>query len=537
MLVWVVTLVTLGSGLIDLYSVMGPSLPERRRVLREIFPLAVLSLSRFFTLLIGFALVIASINLFKRKKRAFQAVFLLAGFSIVFHLLKGVDYEEALFALVLLALLVISRKRFRVKSSLPDWRGAVARFMIAVSVAVCYGVLGFWILDPRHFGVDFNWRDSIHQTVHFLLLIGDPEVTPRTRYASWFVDSLYLMTATWIAYSVFALFRPVVYRYATHAHECALARRIVGGQGRSPQDFFKSWPDKSFFFLPSRSSFLAYSVGRSFAVVLGDPVGPEAEAEEIIRQFSGYCRDNDWGLGFHQVLPDFLAIYRRLGFKKLKIGDEAIVDLRRFAVGGKKAREMRRIEEKLGVRSRLYEPPVADDVLAQVKEVSDEWLQIPGRRERQFSLGKFEPHYIRSTPVFAAADGGGKILAFVNIIPSYRRGEATIDLMRRRTQAPNGIMDYLFFKLFLFERERGYERFNLGLAPMSGFQEKEEASPEERAVHYFFQHLNFLFSYRGLKAYKARFASYWEPRYEIYRTALDLPRLAIALGRVSEINE
>ena len=38
------------------------------------------------------------------------------------------------------------------------------------------------------------------------------------------------------------------------------------------------------------------------------------------------CRENDWGLAFHQTLPDFLAVYESLGLKKLKIGDDAIVE-------------------------------------------------------------------------------------------------------------------------------------------------------------------------------------------------------------------
>ena len=102
--------------------------------------------------------------------------------------------------------------------------------------------------------------------------------------------------------------------------------------------------------------------------------------------------------------------------------------------------------------------------------------------------------------------------------------------MRRRTEAPNGIMDYVFIKLFLKSREEGFTRFNLGMSPMAGFQEFEEASPEERAVHAFFQHLNFLFSFKGLHAYKAKFANIWEPRYVVYKSVLDLPRLALALG-------
>jgi phosphatidylglycerol lysyltransferase len=149
----------------------------------------------------------------------------------------------------------------------------------------------------------------------------------------------------------------------------------------------------------------------------------------------------------------------------------------------------------------------------------------------------FEPNYVRSTPIFAAVDKDGNVLAFVNIVPSYRKGEATVDLMRRRAEIPNGVMDYLFVKLFLYNREKGFERFNLGMAPMSGFQEREGASVEEKAVHYFFQHLNFLFSFRGLRQYKAKFASFWEPRYAVYRNVLDLPKLAFAMTKVSELNK
>jgi len=74
-----------------------------------------------------------------------------------------------------------------------------------------------------------------------------------------------------------------------------------------------------------------------------------------------------------------------------------------------------------------------------------------------------------------------------------------------------------------------------GLAPMSGFLEREEASAMERAVYQFFQRLTFLFGFGGLKAYKAKFASSWEPRYVIYRHALDLPKVGIALGKVSKL--
>jgi phosphatidylglycerol lysyltransferase len=537
-LTWLLTLLTLAGGLVNLFFLISPSIPGRRELLTEIFPLEFLHLSRQITLLIGFILVISSINIYRRKKRAFQFVLALSGISVILHLIKGLDYEQAIYSLVLMIILLISRKLFTVKSSIPNMKSGLIRFAIAILLVFTYGVLGFWFLDERQFGINFSLGNSVVQTLRMVTLVGDPQLVPHTHHAKWFLNSLYLITIVSVLYSLFAIFRPVIYGFATLPHQRELARSIAEKNGRSSLDFFKYWHDKSIFFSHSQNSFLAYRVGMNYALVLGDPVGPEDEIEEIIGKFIDMCDQNDWGYGFYQASPDFIDIYAKYGLKKLKIGEDAIVDLTQLNLDGKEMKKIRHAINKLessGIRFVQYDPPIHDKVLFQIKQVSDEWLKIPGRRERGFTLGNFEAGYIKSTPIIAAVDSKNVIQAFVNLIPSYAKGEATIDLMRHRLNSPNGIMDYLFIKLFLHIKEKGFQRFNLGMAPMSGFQENEEASIEEKAVHFFFQRLNFLFSYSGLRQYKAKFASSWEPRYIIYRNVLDLPRIAIALDRVGEI--
>lgn len=63
----IASLLTLGSGLLNLYSVIGRGLPGRMAALRGIFPLEFIHLSRSATLLIGFALVIVSRNIYRRN--------------------------------------------------------------------------------------------------------------------------------------------------------------------------------------------------------------------------------------------------------------------------------------------------------------------------------------------------------------------------------------------------------------------------------------------------------------------------------------
>jgi len=527
--------ITLGSGILNLISVIGGA--SQPRMLVAVFPLEFSRLSRTLTILIGFALIISSFNIYKRKKRALAVVLALSSSSTIFHLTRELNYQQAMLSSAVFLLLLFTRNTFTVKSSRPDFRSGLLRLLVSALVAVCYGITGFWLLDERHFGMNFRIEDAVAATLRCLSLSGDQRLLPHTLYGHWFLDSLFLITLTAGVYSGFALFRPMLYRFRIVPRERAIAREIVQQYARTPLDLFKLWPDKSYFFSPSQRCVVAYRVADNTAIALGDPVGPEAEIGATVREFLEMCRENGWAVAFYQTLPDFLPMYLRLGMRKLKIGDDAMVDLREFSLQGKSKRELRakvRQLEAVGIHTLEFPAPVPDGIIAQLKGVSDQWLRIPGRRERSFTLGQFDPDYLRSKPVLVVLDSAGTVLAFINLI-SVNRSEITGDLMRRRTDAPNGIMDYLFIKLFLYARARGYARVSLGMAPMTGFEEREEATAEERAIHGLFRRLDFLFSFRGLHHYKAKFATSWEPRYLIYRNVLELPRTAFALRRLSEI--
>jgi hypothetical protein len=103
----------------------------------------------------------------------------------------------------------------------------VRRVAIAFVLAIAYGMAGFWFLEPHEFGVNFDWRLSLRHTLEFLALRGDVSLQPHTRYAEWFLDSLYLMTSVTFIYSLYAVFRPVLYLFRTHPREMDRARQIL----------------------------------------------------------------------------------------------------------------------------------------------------------------------------------------------------------------------------------------------------------------------------------------------------------------------
>lgn len=118
-------------------------------------------------------------------------------------------------------------------------------------------------------------------------------------------------------------------------------------------------------------------------------------------------------------------------------------------------------------------------------------------RARKASLGAFDDRYIRSQPV-AVVRREGVILAFATLMcPDVLRIEASVDLMRYRSDVPPGTMDFLFGKVILHFQAQGYQRFGLGMAPMSGMVEHQLAPRWHRFGRMMFRHGARFYNFRG----------------------------------------
>lgn len=537
--VWLASAATLASGVAGILQVLVTRFSRAQRLFGILLPFGVHHWGRTLTLTFGLVLVYLSFHLFQRRRIAWWLAIGGLSLATAAHLAHARFWYTALAPAATLALLIVFRKRFTVRSEPASLALGLTLAIVVLFVALAYGTFGFWLLDRRDFGMTFSFRDAVVRVLREFSLLGNSDLVARTRHARWFLESLRISGLAAGVLAAFSLFRPVAYRFRTLPHERAAARDILARHGRSSLDFFKLLPDKSYFFSSNRTCFIAYKAALSIAISLGDPVGPDAELEGTTRAFLRFCADNGWIAAFHQVLPDLLEIYRRLGLQALKIGEEAVVDIDHFlAETVPKTKEFRRAHRKFegqGYNLSRHLPPHPTALLDEAQEVSTEWLSLPGRRERSFSLGHFDRGYLGETPLFTLRDPSGRMIAFVNEVSSYRPGEATIDLMRHRASPAGGAMDYLFVGLMEALKHEGYLTFNLGLAPLAGVGDRPGASLQERAAHQLFQHLNGFFSYKGLHSYKAKFEPRWEERFLVYQGGpLGLARTTLALTRVSE---
>ncbi|MBU6451805.1 MAG: DUF2156 domain-containing protein [Cyanobacteria bacterium REEB67] len=552
--VWLTAAATLLSGLSGTVQPLLVRLSSHPKLFSMVASYQLYHLNKSLTVAFGYMLIFLSLNLLSRKRRAWQVALGLACVSLFLQLARiGSEHihwlqdhqlaqdlpsYSCLPPLLTIVLLLATRSYFAVKSEKATFMMALKLAGLGLAAVIAYGVTGFFLLDKRDFGLNFELYPSLIRTLRELFLSGNSDLVAHTRYGQWFIESLHLYGILAGASVIFSAFRPIRYKLITQPRERELAASILEQNGKTALDIFKLSADKSYFFDAENTSFVAYKTCIDTAVVLGDAVGPREKLGPLINDFAIHCHNNGWKVAFLQTTPAFIDIYRELGFKAVRVGEDAVVDLDLFTsktVAKKTFKSVVKKFDKEGYTLTRHRPPHSEAFLDELADISRQWLQLPGRRERGFSLGKFDRAELQHDNVFILRDKEGKGLAFVNEIRSYRKGEVTIDMMRHIEKAPNGTMDFLFAKLLFFLKEEGFTHFSLGLAALSGVGEDADATIEEKAMQKIFAHLNRFFSYKGLKAYKDKFDPTWEDRFLVYEGGVPgLVKAGLAIAKATE---
>jgi len=277
--------------------------------------------------------------------------------------------------------------------------------------------------------------------------------------------------------------------------------------------------DKEICFLGDRG-FCLYRIAGPFLVVFADPVVATApDRPALVDAVLALADQTDRRPVFYQISVDWMPPLHDRGFAFFKLGEEALVPLERIGLeghAGKLNRQILRRGERDGLFFEVLPPDVVAGRLTELRQVSDDWLASKGTAERQFSIGFFDEPYLRRFPCAVVRAADGRLLAFANLLECPGRGELSIDLMRYRSDAPRGTMDYLLLSVMLHGRREGYAWFNLGMAPLSNVGGAPEAHRRERLARLLFRHGEPWYNFRGLRAYKEKFDPEWVPRYLAY---------------------
>ncbi len=343
--------------------------------------------------------------------------------------------------------------------------------------------------------------------------------------------------------------------------------------GSHPLAFFGLAPENEHFVAPNGEGLVNYRVTRGVAVVLGDPVcAPDAE-ERVIQSFLAFCKRQKWHVAFYQVYPQYLNIYRSQRMRAFKMGEEALINPQTFTLHGSAMANVRtssRRAEREGVTLQWYEGVLPTNIMQQLEQLSRTWLKHKNGEkaaETAFSVGRFEevnmsaeqaeriasyatpptishgivPHFLTAV----AMTREGKACAFMTFTPIY--GEAlnettpdqstaqawgwTLDIMRRTSTTPPGVMELLLTRAIERFRACGATVLSLGLVAWS--DTRQEMSPLQRKLASFVtDRLHLLETHNTLFKFKQKFNPSWESRYLVTRTNLALPFVVLGVMRI-----
>jgi phosphatidylglycerol lysyltransferase len=495
--------------LVGAYLVIGAAVPLDPRAqgaLESVIPVPLLEMSHLLSSAIGVGLLLLARGLYRRLRGAHRATVALLALASLAMFIHRDSLLQASVLLAVMALTWVSRTEFYRGRGLLDQRFDASWVLsIAVVLAVAVG-LGLFVHRHTQYSDQLWWEFTLN---------GDASRMLRA--------SLLAMIIT----GVFASLRLLHGRPAKQPAEQAdpaQVRAIVAGSARSDAGL-ALLGDKQFLLHPAGDALVMYRVsGRSF-ISMGDPLGNPQRFEELAWSFRELCDRSNTRCVFYEVGESCLPAYIDLGLSFSKLGEEARVPLAQFDLQGSERAELRHAVSRANREGAEFAVIPAGEVpalMTGLRLVSDEWLQAKGVHEKGFSLGYFDADYLANFDC-AVMRVDGQVVAFANLWQGAGGVELAVDLMRFSSAAPKGVMDALFAQVMLWGRERDFQWFNLGMAPLAGLEQHSLAPAWNKLGALVYRFGEHFYNFEGLRHYKQKFDPQWSPRYLASPGGMELP--------------
>lgn len=500
---------TLLAGALLLISAASPVVSERLAVLKHLLPLSAVEGSHFLSAVSGVLLIGIARGIAARVRTAYRLAMVLLLGGALFSLLKGIDYEETLFLLMVAGLLRLRRRDFyRQSFPLLSLRnlGWLTLVVAAIASFVLLGSLIYGSFDPT------NW-------LHFAYHLDE------SRFLRAVLGALVALLAL-LGWTLFLLPRPA-FTLPDDA-DLAKARRFLETHGGSTHAHLLFLGDKSLFYSADSRALIQYGHIGNRLVALGDPSGDAASFAAVIAEFRSFADRHNLTPLFYQVSERHLGLYHELGFSLFKLGETALVPVASFTLAGKRNESLRHSvnkAKKAGATLEVLQPPLDDETWRALESISNAWLAEKSVAEKSFSLGRFDRRYLAAAPV-AVVRRDQRIIAFASLMPQYGGTVSIgIDLMRHVPGAPTGVMDLLFSELIEYARAQDYQYLDLGMAPLAGVGESRYSKSQERLARLAYEYGNRLYNYKGLRSFKDKYHPEWRSSYLAYPAGVPASRV------------
>ncbi|MBU8919960.1 bifunctional lysylphosphatidylglycerol flippase/synthetase MprF [Neobacillus sp. 114] len=505
----ILTMLVFLSGLILLLSASVPGIMSRLKIAQELLSFPIINVSHQLSVAAGFLLLGLSRGIEYRVKRTYELTMAALILAALFSIFKGIDYEEAIFLIIVAILLRVSKGQFYRESYVLTWGRTIFDIALIVIITSMYIIIGYLNLPDAKLALPAKLLPYVIIDYHDLFMsAGIGLFIAVSILAIGYLNSL---SKKWKFESSLTQEQEIL----QHLHK-------YQGKVLSHLIFLH---DKYIFWNKKRNVMISFQKYADKLVILGDPIGELNDLSSAIEEFQEIADLHGFSLVFYQVSEEMLPYLYNHGFAFFKLGEEAFVKLREFSLAGSKMKGLRAIKNKFtseNFRYELVNPPHSSELLKELREVSNDWLQ--GSKEKGYSLGFFDEAYLNKAPIALVKDSNSRIIGFMSMMYVYDDNQTiSVDLMRFRPDVESGSVDFLFLSLMDWAKEQGYRRFNMGMAPLANVGLSKFSFLSEKIAAQIFLHGHFFYHFQGLRKFKEKYTNIWEPKYLAYRKKSSLP--------------
>jgi lysyl-tRNA synthetase class 2 len=520
-------------GLLDVFSAITPELANQLSVIEDAAPDIIPRLASALVVPAGLGLIVLARGLRRRRRRAWQLTVFIVFASAVLHMLKGLDYEEAIANTLLGVALVARRHDFAGRGDPTQRRPLLLRLALYTAAIFAYGFVALWanrVAVDRPFTLGFALEET-GRSMLGLNVQGSARVTGH--FGEWFPLSVLLLTVMAALSLLWSWVGPWRFRVAQHAAERQRAHKLVARWGVDTLAPFTLRGDKNYFFSEDELAFLAYVVIAGVAVVSGDPVGPDASVQALLGRFVSFAHERDWRVAVLGASERYLPLYERLGLRSLYHGDEAVVDVASFSLEGRAIRKVRQSVarlERAGYRPDIrYAGDVDDDTRADLEDIFAGWCGTEPVKGFTMELDQLFRLVDEDAVFVIGRSPDGRPRGFLHFAVARPGRALSLSSMPRQTETPNGFNEWLVCAAVEWARRNGFERVSLNFAPFAELLGSDEPlAPVRRLERRALLTLKGRFQLDNLLNFNRKFFPRWNRRYVVYEHLTDLPRVGIA---------
>jgi lysylphosphatidylglycerol synthetase-like protein (DUF2156 family) len=522
------SLLILVAAIVNLVSALTPPLARRFGIVSGVLPLSVRQASTVVSVLAGLALFQLARGLRRGQLYAWRLAISLLVLSIGAHVLKALDLEEAGLGAIGVGYLWLERRHFRAPTDRASLRRGLLTIVAAWSVGVAAGVLTIWLAKD---GMPIS--RAIAATGE--RLVGITSIPIPGRWGRVLTPALASLSGGLVVSVGWLLVRPRVRPLDARDVTFDEALAVVNEHGDDTLAYFALRDDKRR--LVCESTLFAYAVHNGVCLVSPDPIGPPAQRVPAWATFRRVVDAHGWSLAVLGAGDAWLSTYEASGMERRYIGDEAIVDVRRFTLEGGPLKGLRQAVNRVarrGYTMSFHDPARIDATLAMALRT----LMVESRRggvERGFSMTLSRVFDKRDAGLLLAVCHGpdGAPVACCQFVRAADIDGYSLDLMRRSIgEHPNGLLDFVLVRTIEHLRTRGMRGLSLNFATMRAVLAGETGDGlGQRAQRWVLDKMSDSMQIESLWRYTAKFSPTWRPRYLVYDAPEHLPAIGLAMAR------